>query len=106
MVHSSGLGFAALTHPHPPQQGTTIKTLQQVAPNAQEAKDRRTAERVWEALAAGADYKYDGVRVTACNGVVQLSGCVNTSAERNRAGEVTSNVAGVKSVANGLTVKD
>ena len=68
--------------------------------------DSRMAERVREALAAGADYKYDRVKVIACNGVVQLSGVVNTRAQRNRAREVTSKVVGVKSVKNNLTVKD
>jgi osmotically-inducible protein OsmY len=72
----------------------------------QRIEDNRTAERVREALAAGADYKYDGVKVTACKGVVQLSGVVNTRAQRNSAGEVTSKVVGVKSVKNNLTVKD
>ena len=72
----------------------------------QRIEDSRTAERVREALAAGADYKYDGVKVIASNGVVQLSGFVNTSAQRNSAGEVTSKVVGVKSVVNNLTVKD
>ena len=69
-------------------------------------EDSRTAERVREALAAGADYKYDGVKVIAGNGVVQLSGFVNTSAQRNSAGEATGKVVGVKSVENNLTVKD
>ena len=69
-------------------------------------EDSRTAERVREALAAGADYKYDGVKVIACDGVVELSGFVNTSAQRNSAGEVASKVVGVKSVENHLTVKD
>ena len=69
-------------------------------------EDGRTAERVREALAGGADYKYDGVKVIASNGVVHLSGFVNTSAEKSSAGEVASKVAGVKSVENNLTVKD
>jgi hyperosmotically inducible periplasmic protein len=69
-------------------------------------EDNRTAERVREALAAGADYKYDGVKVSASNGVVQLSGLVNTSAQRNRAGELTSKVLGVKDVVNNITVKE
>ena len=69
-------------------------------------EDSRTAARVREALAAGADYKYDGVKVIAGNGVVQLSGVVNTSAQRNSAGEVTGKVQGVKRVENNLTVKD
>ena len=72
----------------------------------QRVEDSRTAERVREALAAGADYKYDGVKVIAGNGVVQLSGCVNTSVQRNSAGEVASKVVGVKSIENQLTVKE
>ena len=72
----------------------------------QRIEDSRTAERVREVLAAGADYKYDQVKVIASNGVVQLSGFVNTSAQRNSAGEVTSKVVGVKSVENNLTVKE
>jgi hyperosmotically inducible periplasmic protein len=69
-------------------------------------EDSRTAERVRETLAAGADYKYDGVKVTADKGVVQLFGFVNTSAQRTRAGEITRKVVGVKSVENNLTLKD
>ena len=69
-------------------------------------EDSRTAERVREALAAGSEYKFDGIRVAAGNGVVQLSGFVNTSAQRNSAGEVTSKVVGVKDVVNNITVKE
>ena len=72
----------------------------------QRVEDSRTAERVREALAAAPQYKFNGVQVTASNGVVQLSGFVNTSAQRTRAGEVASKVAGVKSVENKLTIKD
>jgi hypothetical protein len=72
---------------------------------AQRIEDSRMAARVREALAAGADYKYDGVKVIASNGVVQLSGFVNTSVQRNSAGEVTSKVVGVKRVENNLKVK-
>jgi osmotically-inducible protein OsmY len=72
----------------------------------QRVEDSRTAERVREALTAGADYKYDGVKVVALNGVAQLSGFVNTSVQKNAAGEVASKVVGVQSVENTLTVKD
>jgi hyperosmotically inducible protein len=72
----------------------------------QRIEDRRTAERVREALATGADYRYDGVKVITREGVVELSGFVNTAAHRNRAGEVTSKVVGVKGVENNLTVRD
>jgi osmotically-inducible protein OsmY len=69
-------------------------------------EDSRTAERVREALAAGTDYKYDGVKVTTSNGVVQLSGFVNRNAQKNTAGEVASKVVGVKDVVNKITVKE
>ena len=46
----------------------------------QSMEDSRTAERVREARAAGDEYKYDGVKVVAGDGVVQLSGFVNTRA--------------------------
>jgi hypothetical protein len=72
----------------------------------QRIEDSRTAERVRESLASGADYKYDGVKVIASNGVVQLSGVVNTSAQRNTAGKVTSKVVSVKDVVNNITVKN
>ena len=72
----------------------------------QRVEDNRTAERVREALAAGPQYKFDGVQVAASNGVVQLSGFVNTTAQRTRAGEVAEKVVGVKSVENNLTIRD
>jgi osmotically-inducible protein OsmY len=72
----------------------------------QRVEDSRTAVRVREALAAAPQYKFDGVQVAASNGVVQLSGSVNTSAQRTTAGEVASKVVGVKSIENNLTIKD
>jgi hypothetical protein len=72
----------------------------------QHIEDSRTAERVREALAAGAGYRYDGVKVIASNGVVQLSGFVNTSAQKNSAGEVARKVVDVKEVVNSITVNE
>ncbi len=72
----------------------------------QRVEDSRLAERVREALAAGVDYKYDGVKVLVSKGVVQLTGSVNTGAQRNSAGEVARAVTGVKSVENNLTAKE
>ena len=72
----------------------------------QRIEDSRMAERVREALAAGADYRYDGVQVAAFKGVVQLSGFVNTTAQKNAAGEAASKVEGVKEVVNNITVKE
>jgi hypothetical protein len=72
----------------------------------QHIEDSRTAERVREALAANADYKYDGVKVMASNGLLKLSGSVNTSAQQSRAAEISRRVVGVKSVENDLTLKN
>jgi hyperosmotically inducible periplasmic protein len=69
-------------------------------------EDSRTAERVREALAARADYKYGGVKVIASAGVVRLSGSVDTGAQRNSAGEVAGKVVGVRIVENNLSVED
>jgi BON domain len=71
----------------------------------QAIEDRRTAERVREALAAGTDYKYDGVKVIANHGVVHLSGLVNTRAQLKSAERIAAKVVGVKSVENNLTAK-
>jgi hyperosmotically inducible protein len=69
-------------------------------------EDRRMAERVREALAASADYKYDRVKVVAFTGVVQLTGFVSTNAQRVKASEVALKVAGVQIVKNTLVLKD
>ncbi len=71
----------------------------------QRIEDTRTAERVREALAATSDYRYDGVKVAVSDGVVQLSGFVNTMGQRNAAGEVAGKVPGAKRVENKLAVK-
>ena len=54
----------------------------------QRIDDNRTAERVKEALAHDPQYKFDGVNVVAFKGVVQLSGFVNTHAQKSTAGDV------------------
>lgn len=94
------------------QRSSAFIDYRPTAPNASDPspysqiEDRRTAERVREALAAAADYKYDGVKVLACNGAIELSGFVDTSAQRHRAGAIASKVVGVNSVKNDLTVND
>src|SRR5882757_2981501 len=60
----------------------------------QRIDDNRTAERVREALSADKQYKYDGVQVVAFKGDVQLSGFVNTKAQKNCAGEVAVKIVG------------
>lgn len=50
--------------------------------------------------------KYPDVNVTSRGGVVQLSGFVNTGDQKDRAGDITKEVAGVKKVENNITVKE
>ena len=72
----------------------------------QRIDDNRTAERVKDALAHDSEYKYDGVNVVAFKGVVQLSGFVNTKAQKSAAGDVAKRVEGVKELENNITVKE
>jgi osmotically-inducible protein OsmY len=73
---------------------------------SQRNDDNRTAERVREALAHHPQYKYDGVNVVAFRGTVQLSGFVNSKAQRNSAGDVAKKVYGVREVENNITVRE
>ncbi len=99
---------ACATDPTPERasQGIERRSGAEAIDKDQQIEDSRLAERVREALAAGMDYKYDEVKVLASQGVVQLTGFVNTGAQRNSAEEVARTVAGVKSVANNLATKE
>jgi osmotically-inducible protein OsmY len=45
------------------------------------------------------------VEVKTFKGTVQLSGFVNTSDQKNRAGDIAKQVSGVKEIQNNITVK-
>ena len=72
----------------------------------QRSEDYRTAERVREALAHHPQYKYDGVNVVAFRGTVQLSGFVNSKAQKSSARDIAKQVYGVREVQNNITVKE
>lgn len=72
----------------------------------QRVDDRATSSRVEDALSADPLYKFGGVNVATWNGTVQLSGFVTTREQKSRAAELTRNVAGVREVANNITVKE
>jgi len=72
----------------------------------QRIDDNRIAERVKEALAHDPQYKYHGVNVVAFKGVLQLSGFVNTKAQKSAAGHIAKKVEGVREVENNITVKE
>jgi hyperosmotically inducible periplasmic protein len=68
--------------------------------------DEGISRHVRSALADDLQYKYDGVSVKTFKGTVQLSGFVNTSAQKDRAETLAKGVQGVKEVENGITVKE
>jgi hyperosmotically inducible periplasmic protein len=67
--------------------------------------DRGVSMRVKSALSDDTQYKYDEVSVKTFKGTVQLSGFVDTSAQKSRAQEVAKGIDGVKEVDNNITVK-
>ena len=68
--------------------------------------DAGISRHVSSALSNDPQYKYDGVSVKTFKGTVQLSGFVNTSAQKSRAAALAKDVEGVKDVENGITVKE
>ena len=68
--------------------------------------DRGISMRVKSALSNDAEYKYEGVEVKTFKGTAQLSGFVDKSAQKSRAGTIAKGVEGVKDVENNITVKE
>jgi hyperosmotically inducible periplasmic protein len=67
--------------------------------------DTGVSSRVKSALSNDAGYKFEGVEVKTFKGTVQLSGFVDTSAQKSRAGDLAKGVEGVKDLENNITVK-
>jgi len=67
--------------------------------------DTGITSRVKSALSNDAEYKYEGVEVKTFKGTVQLSGFVDTSAQKSRAADLAKRVEGVKDLENNITVK-
>lgn len=67
--------------------------------------DKSINARVHSALNDNPEYKFDSVRVDTFKGRVQLSGFVDTSAQKSSANNIASKVEGVRGVENGITVK-
>jgi len=68
--------------------------------------DKSLSSRVHHALNDNPDYKFDDVNVDVFRGTVQLSGFVNNSAQKSRAGDIAKGVEGVKDIENNITVKE
>jgi len=67
--------------------------------------DKSLNSRVKDALSDNAEYKFEGVSVTAFKGTVQLSGFVDSYAQKYNASSIAKKVQGVRDVENDITVK-
>lgn len=67
--------------------------------------DKHISEHIKDRLDNDATYKFGDVRVATFAGVVQLSGFVNTEAQKARAQEIAQTTIGVREVQNGVTLK-
>ena len=70
-----------------------------------EVDDHKITEEVKEKLKDEPVYKFSDVSVRTFNGVVQLSGFVNTEDQKRRAAEAAQEVPMVAEVVNGITLK-
>ena len=68
--------------------------------------DTAITSRVRGALGDDAMYKYPDVKVTTFKGTVQLSGFAENRAQKDRAGDLAKNVAGVKDLENNISIKE
>jgi osmotically-inducible protein OsmY len=94
--------------------GLSIGTLATVTGCAGDKYNRSTGEyvddksltmRVHSALSDNPDYKFNDVNVNVFRGTVQLSGFVNNSDQKSKAGEIAKGVQGVKDVQDNISVK-
>ena len=67
--------------------------------------DKSIDSRVKDALNDNPEYKFEGVNVTSFKGNVQLSGFVDTYAQKYTASSIAKQVQGVRDVENNITVK-
>jgi hyperosmotically inducible protein len=66
--------------------------------------DKALQLQVRDALENNPGYKFGGVNVDVHFGAVQLSGLVDRSGQKSRAGEIAKNVQGVTAVKNDITL--
>ena len=83
---------------------TVQSDIQRSADEARDDKDM--ASRIDRALNDNPNYKFDEVSVMVIKGTVQLSGFVDSSDQKSRAGDIAGQVSGVKDVENNITVKE
>jgi hyperosmotically inducible protein len=67
--------------------------------------DTTLAASVKKALSSNTEYKFSDVKVSTMKGTVQLSGFVDTAAQKSAAGDVAKGIPNVKEVVNNITLK-
>jgi osmotically-inducible protein OsmY len=67
--------------------------------------DKVLGTKVSKALHQDPLYKFDGIDVKTYNGVVQLSGFVDTEEQKRRAAEIASRIEGVQQVIDNIALK-
>jgi len=67
--------------------------------------DKTLEHHVHSALGDNPEYKFDQVNVDVYRGTCQLSGFVDTEAQKRQAGDIAKGVQGVTSVDNNITVR-
>lgn len=67
--------------------------------------DKSLQHQVRDALSNNSEYKFDNVNVDVYRGTCQLSGFVETSDQKSKAGEIAKSVQGITDVDNNITVK-
>src|SRR5215469_12256949 len=67
--------------------------------------DKTLEHKVHSALGSNPEYKFDQVNVDVYRGTCQLSGFVDTQAQKDLAGQTAKGVQGVTSVDNNITVR-
>jgi len=72
----------------------------------QAVDDKALAARVRDALHNNPEYKFDDVGVAAYKGAVQLSGFVDTSDQKTKAGDLAKQIPGASDIQNNITSKD
>lgn len=68
--------------------------------------DRAITSKVEDGLHHEPVFKFSDVDVRTFNGVVQLSGFVNSDEQKRRAGEIAQRVDGVREVVNSIALKE
>jgi hyperosmotically inducible protein len=72
----------------------------------QAVDDKALAGRVRDSLHNNPEYKFDDVGVAAYKGTVQLSGFVDTSDQKMKAGDLARQIPGANNIQDNITSKD